>query len=388
MIRHLLSAGVVAAGLMAYPFVASADAPAERKQALCPTEGKGAVLCTAFYEATGAAWKGGSASPPAGYEVHPFYEEWAKAPGHLRYRDEDTYILFFTTDGNPIEPLPQIDEKDKVVLVVFSAGLEDVATANTVESVTVTTCNAPVPFRIAGSVKASPVVERNGLHANRLTSPPPKFDPRPYYQIRITQNCRSEDGIKLNATVRPPGTQKPAAQTVTLTPIPTLSIFNFTIGLGFVYDFSQTTEYRAASVKGQNVPVLVEDKHMEGMVPGIAFVSWRPAGVDTQRTRWPGTCGWRCFGEWWGVSLGFQLTDPLHHLYVGGIMEPYPGFALTAGAHFRAVNNLGGGYQVGDRFPGGGEVPIDKRWDINATRPYVGFVLDASVFAKVFNLFN
>ena len=52
------------------------------------------------------------------------------------------------------------------------------------------------------------------------------------------------------------------------------------------------------------------------------------------------------------------------------------------------MNSLGGGYKVGDRFSGGGDVPVDKRWDAKATSGYFGLVLDASVFAKLFSLFN
>ena len=346
------------------------------------------VTCDAFHDGINQVWRDAPSKKraPDGFSQPLTFADWRKAPGHLRYRSDHRYVLFYTSDGKPFEPLPQVDEDDTIVIVVVAAGLEGGADkAPKIEAVTVTTCNAPVPFRIAGSGKPSPTFAMKTMQ-NRST--PQAADPTTdYYKLVLTTRCRQEDGIEASATVKPTG-ENATPQTQALTKIPTLAVYNFTLGLGFLYDFTRTTEYRASTVKGQNVPVIVEDEHAEGMTPGVLFVSWRPWAVDTQRSRWPGGSTRASIGEWFGLSLGFRLTDPLHHLYTGVLVEPYPGFALTGGAHFQAVNSLGGGYKVGDRFSGGGDVPVDKRWDAKATSGYFGLVLDASVFAKLFSLFN
>ncbi len=68
-------------------------------------------------------------------------------------------------------------------------------------------------------------------------------DVTPYYQVRVASRCGQEGGLK--ATVTTTTTATPASPTTqTLTPVPTLALYNFTLGLGFLYDFTRTTDFQ------------------------------------------------------------------------------------------------------------------------------------------------
>ncbi len=75
---------------------------------------KARVLCHAYFDAVQALQVAGT----------PTFTDWVKSPTHLAYRTSDAYALFFTSDGQPIAPLPQVDENDKLVIVVVAKGLE------------------------------------------------------------------------------------------------------------------------------------------------------------------------------------------------------------------------------------------------------------------------
>jgi hypothetical protein len=83
-----------------------------------------------------------------------------------------------------------------------------------------------------------------------------------------------------------------------------------------------------------------------------------------------------------GVSAGFSLVEPLDHLYLGLLFEPFAGFGFTFGHHFHTVPTLAGGYQENDRIPSG-QVPVDKRWEADGRSWFVGLNLDASLFATI-----
>jgi hypothetical protein len=309
---------------------------------------------------------------PNGPDCEPAFWIWWQAPTNLSYRWFDRHVLFFDASGKSIAQLPQVDENDTLIVVVVSGKADTV-----IDDFTITQCSPPDPFRIGGSAKAGSTPT---LEAEKASQPAGNTNPANfYYRIQVASRCSAAGGLKAKVKQGQEHEIK----------VDTLPIYNLTLGLGFVYDFTRTTDYKTASVKGQSVPVITADEHAEGLTPAVLFLSWRFTGVDTARTRWigsgqPGTN----FLEWFGLSVGFRLTDPLHHFYLGGLIEPYPGFGFTAGAHFHAVNTLASGYQVGDRFPAGGDVPVDKRWDIKATNAYMGVIVDASVFGQIFGLFR
>jgi hypothetical protein len=157
--------------------------------------------------------------------------------------------------------------------------------------------------------------------------------------------------------------------------IPTLALNRLTIGLGLVFDFSLQTEFRASAVKGESVPVIVQDQHQRGIVPPVPFVALRPFAVDSKRMR--------SFYQWWAPALGISLTEPLDHLYLGLLVEPFPGLGAIGGYHFHREPTLAGGYQIGDRIPGG-VVATDKRWADPARRDlFLGLNIDASVLVNL-----
>jgi hypothetical protein len=285
----------------------------------------------------------------------PAFESWWRSPKHIQCRRADRYILFFSEDGTPIEPVPQVDENDKVVLIVVASDASKV-----IEELRVSVCDGAAPLRIGGSARRGD----GGVNVAGLDA-----DGEKGYALRVATRCSGDAGIK--AILRLKGETR--SETLD---VPTLPLHQLTVGLGLIYDFSKTTEYRAAFVKGENTPVIVEDTHLRAISPPVPFITYRPVAVDVKRSRlsYP--------SEWFGVSVGLSLVEPLDHLYVGLLVEPFPGFGVIGGAHFQTVASLAGGYAPGDRFTGS-EVPVDKRWSGGATSGFVGFNVEASVLARL-----
>ncbi|TKC93681.1 hypothetical protein [Polyangium fumosum] len=284
----------------------------------------------------------------------PGVDVWLLSPGHIVCREDDRHVLFFWEDGTPIEPLPQVDEDDTIVLAVVSSDSK-----KAIEELQVTVCDGASPVRIAppgGGNKANEVGDV-AAKSNKL------------HNLRVVKGCSSDRGA--SATLRAGSQESKNIQ------VPTLALHRFTIGLGLIYDFSTRVDYRAVTVKGENTPIIVEDKHLVGIAPPIPFVAFRPVPVDVKRSRL------RSPGEWFGVALGISVVEPLDHLYLAGLVEPFPGFGFLLGAHFHTVPTLAGGYQSGDRFTGGTEVPVDKRWQIEATRAFLGLSVDASLLTRL-----
>jgi hypothetical protein len=187
------------------------------------------------------------------------------------------------------------------------------------------------------------------------------------HRLRIAKECSADGGIKAVVRLKNEVSSKDIQ-------VKTLALHRFTVGLGLIYDFSSEVEFRAASVKGENTPVVVRDQHRIGLSPPVPFITFRPVLVDTRRER--------RISEWFGLSLGISLAEPLEHLYLGLLVEPWPGFGVTGGVHFQTVPSLAGGYVEGDRFPSG-EVPVDRRWSAEGAPLFVGLNVDASLLAKM-----
>jgi hypothetical protein len=303
------------------------------------------------------------------------FENWYSSPDHLFDRWLDVAAIFFTSDGQPVSPLPQIDENDTVVLVVLP--VDDNAM---VQELKILTCDAPLLLRITGTAQPTP----NKL-SHAAEKPVCDDGIRNMYAVTLAERCSSDKGIIATAK------SNENASSSSLT-IPTLAVYHLTVGLGFIYDGTHTVNFRTAAVKGQSVPIIVKDDAVTGLTPPILLISYRPFGVDTSRTRFE-RGGWMTM---FGLSLGLSLTAPLDNIYFGALWEPYPGLGLIAGPHLQKAMSLGGGYNVGDRFPGGGTVPVDKAWSFNnSTRadrldvvgPFIGISLDATLLAKLVKLF-
>jgi hypothetical protein len=270
---------------------------------------------------------------------------------------DDVAVVMFNEKGESLFPLPQVDENDAVFVVIVPD--ED----KVIGEFRVTTCDAANPLRIAGSA----VVPGVGASAAPGKAPPPVRR----YKIVLARGCAKENGIKAIVGIKgDTGTHD--------IPIKTLGLARITIGLGLVYDFSLEREFRADPVKGENVPVIVKDEHVRGLVPPIPFVMLRPfSAVPAERSR--------RFSEMWGIGAGFSLTAPLDHVYLGGLFEPYPGLGAVFGYHLHREPTLAGGYVEGDRLPSG-QVPTDKRWEATGRDWFLGLNVDASVFASIIGL--
>ncbi|WP_044245512.1 hypothetical protein [Chondromyces apiculatus] len=297
------------------------------------------------------AFQGGveAAGLQAEYASEAAFSTWLKSPQHLTRRGDDLYVLFFA-DDQPVMPLPQIDEDDKVILVVVPSSAD-----KTIQELRLTVCSAADPVRVGGSAIVPGAIPK-ALKGDE-----------PDYALRIVKGCSADGGLK--AVLRQEGREESKDISVS-----TLPLHRFTIGLGLIYDFSRDVTYRAASVKGESVAVIVRDEARVGVAPPVPFVTFRFVPVDMRRTR--------RFSEMWGLSLGFSLVEPLDHLYPGILFEPLPGFGLVGGFHLQTEPTLAGGYKEGDRFSGG-EVPVDERWAAPSVPLFVGLNVDAALFTRV-----
>lgn len=305
------------------------------------------LWCRAYYGGLRAAELWPEKAPTGKFK--PF-TTWRDSPHHIEMRGDGAYVLFFS-DEKPVSPLPQIDEDDRVVLVVVPSAQD-----KPVKELRVTACDGADPVRIGGTGRL-PGVER--------IDEPGAREPMDY-AMRVVKGCSADAGLK--AVLRQGDQDSKSLE------VKTLPLHRFTVGLGLIYDFSHDIEYRAASVKGETTSVIVRDDKRVGISPPVPFITFRPVAVDMRRTR--------RFTEMFGLSLGISLVEPLDHLYLGLLVEPLPGFGLIGGAHFQTEPSLAGGYREGDRFPEG-EVPVDERWSAGQTPLFVGLNVDAALLARV-----
>jgi hypothetical protein len=348
---------VVARGDEAKPCQRDLSAQAEEDR--CATPGADLpvqVMCAAYREGIHQLWATERDARKRKAAIDADMKnraDWVNSPAHVEHPSSDKYVLFFNADGTPVAPVPEIDEDDRVAIVILSPH-------NDLTEVRVTACGSAAPARIGGSGKSP--VSLTGEHE------PPDVSNR--YRVVLASRCSSDTGIAAVVSVAGDSSSHDVK-------ISTLSLYRFTVGVGLIFDFARDIEFRAVPVKGSAVPILVKDEHLRGLAPPVVFVSWRPFAVDMMRSRWPRV------HEWLGVSLGVSLAAPLDHVYLGLLLEPYPGIGVTGGAHFQTVESLAGGYQVGDRFSGGGRVPVDRRWMLNETSGFVGLSLDSSVLTRL-----
>ena len=196
----------------------------------------GGQLVRAYAEAIAQS---GADSAKAGDYPHNIYEPHAFGP--------DIAILFYYQDGSPIFPVPMLDENDKIFLVVVpdkSQTITKIAPVNCTQGQDVRVGGSALPFGITpvktyGQNVAKPEVAR--------------------YRILMAQNCGSEQGLKATISYRETSDANGEKQgTVTLS---TLPLHRITVALGVIYNFSPVTDFKAAAVKGESVPVIIQNDH-------------------------------------------------------------------------------------------------------------------------------
>lgn len=272
-----------------------------------------------------------------------------RAVDNVYERGDDVALLVFDDEGNSPFVMPQIDEDDVIVVAAYTS------TGKTI-SIEPILCAPPKQVRVGGTVSSEIEPMANA----------PVSDPT---DVAVFKQCSSDGGLKFKIKTGESG--RTSSHTVT---VPTLALHRLTIGVALLYDFSEARSFRASFVKGESVPVATEDKHAIGLAP-VAFVALRPLRVDTERSR--------TFGEWFAPTVGVSLTDPLDHLYVGALIEPWPGLGFVGGYHFFREERLAGGYVVGDRVPSG-SLPTDERWaKATWSNFFAGIHLDAAVLGSI-----
>ncbi len=212
--------------------------------------------------------------------------------------------------------------------------------------------------------EAAATVEESGGEPGGST----KGHPTAAARTIIAKACSAPRGLE--ATVRGSNSQTSATLKA-----PTLELFSFTFGLGLVADFSTKREFVAVTNKGENVPRIHLSERLQGIAPPVPFISWRPWKVDTRRSRFGGR------GDWFGVTAGISLVEPLDHLYLGAMFEPLPGFGFVLGYHFQTRPFLKDGYKDGDSVPGG-LIATERRWDLGHD-VFTAINFDASLLTRL-----
>lgn len=275
--------------------------------------------------------------------------------------DGDTAILLFDEKGVAIGQLPQVDEDDTIYIVAVAYG--DPNARFSIDDLRINTCEAAVTVRVY-----APVAPALGGPAGAPVAPPA---PMPYAITRAS-HCSSDSGLKASVKSTSGGTS-----TTSNIQVSTLALYRLSVGYALVYDATEKTTFRSASVKGETVPVIVRDEQKQGL-GGVPFVTLHLEAVDAVRPR-----KWRRPLTWISPAVGISLTAPTEHIYFGLQLDPLPGLGLVAGWHALKQESLAGGYQEGDRIPGG-SVPTDLRWKrLQADDLFVGINFDAAILARV-----
>jgi hypothetical protein len=268
----------------------------------------------------------------------------------------DVALILYRGDGTAVSPVPEVDEDDTLIIAISGSG-------KALREVRVTECGVPNPVRVSGTIPTNIDVKAAPTEAAKRT-----------VLVKRVTNCSSDTGVKL--TVVPE-----TGDSVNIA-VPTLALSRITIGLGLLYDFTRTTTWRTDAVKGESVPVLMADKKAEGLSP-VAFVALRIVRVDSKNVR--------SASQMFAPVVGISLSAPLEHVYFGALFEPLPGFGALAGWHFHQDETVRGGYEVGDRVPGGA-IATDKRWqaidwDLGKNF-YLGVYMDSKVFSAILSGLN
>jgi hypothetical protein len=271
-------------------------------------------------------------------------EQW-NVPQNLFDRSKNVAVLFFFDDGKPMYPLPTVDEATEIYGIVSFKG--DAGTLR------VSSCDA-APVRIGGGAGTA------GFEVKREAQTTPNL--RAFH----AKGCSADTGLKVTIVKSPTETAEIA--------VPTLALYRLTIGLGFIYDFTHQTSFRAGTVAGEATPVVVQDEQRVGLA-SVAFVALRIFPADMVNTR--------SFGQAVSPAVGISLTHPTDHLYLAAQIEPWPGIGFIVGWHFLRQPNLGGGLSVGDRVPANQEIPTDDRWTSAWRNVFGGVTLSTDVLAKL-----
>ena len=264
----------------------------------------------------------------------------------LESRSEDKAVLFYNTDGTPLGQNPQVDEDDDIYVIIVGAS------DNPIKSTQITTCDAPQQVRVSSS--PNPLEKIAAQQQQSLFQ----------YAVVHASHCSADNGLKITVNA------KDSKQIS----IPTLALYRIQVLVALIFDFAQTTQYSAAAVKGEPLPVIAANTQ-EGGLGAVPFVSlsWVPADTVRVRTFW----------QAWGPAVGISLAAPTSHIYAGLNIEPWPGLGLVAGWHFQQIQVLANGYQVGDYVPSG-SVPTVGRWkNPDISDVFAGIALDGNVLGEI-----
>lgn len=159
----------------------------------------------------------------------------------------------------------------------------------------------------------------------------------------------------------------------------------FRLDAGVVYSGLAETTYKTG-INGEGKRVIQTDSTSVPVIP-MVFLSyyWRP--VDPREacplSRRSGACSKVNLLP--TVTVGIPLTrNPLEHFFVGGMWQPIPYFAFTAGAHIGRVNELRSGFTL-DAEPPSVMGFQDKELTTQSFKVsyFVGGVITSDVFVKI-----
>lgn len=261
----------------------------------------------------------------------------------------DHVYVFLRADGSSAGGgIPPIDENDHIH-VYFVEAVEGLSSK----------CGVPLDSRVVGSV---------GNVRTEVVDPQKQTPPKP--ASIHAHACSADDGLELTWRHAVEGGSGKQTGTQTLDILP---LYRLSVGAALVFDFTRTRSYDAELVEGRVVPQIHENNPRRGL-GAVAFAAIRIARVDATRLRRA--------SQWFAPAIGVSLRNPLDHLYLGLLIEPFPGIGAIAGYHFHREATLAGGYETGDAIASGA-VPTKKTWSPQAEDWFVGVALDGRVLAEL-----
>ena len=271
---------------------------------------------------------------------------------------KDMAFLLYREDGALVGSPPEIDENDEVF--VYVAGRPTTVSADP----SVKTCDAP------------PLVRVYSGDDSPLTLAGKGDDKVPYrvYELKA-DSCSADSGLEVEWGLTKEDEDDNTVKSV-IKPDKTkiLPLYRLSVGVAAIFDFTPIPSYRAATAKGEAVPIVVRDAPMQGL-RAVAFTSLRLRRVSSTRRR-------TRILEMLAPAVGVSLRNPLDHLYVGLHIEPFPGLGVIGGIHPHREPTLAGGLEEGDRVPSG-SISTDKRWTLGKEDWFVGFAFDALILTRL-----